>query len=149
MSARFGWALLAALLLPTSGCAPMTFSHEAEIDFDAYPSVRVSVVNEPELSEYLAGELRGTSGFSQVTTDPAEPVSLVLTVSVAVTENVTVSSDGEIDYDYDATGIFSAVTPGGEPVLEGTEDDNSESWAEAEEDVLDEVARRFLPPYRI
>lgn len=141
--------LLGLLLAISAGCAPMTFSHEAEIDFGAYSSVRVSVTNGPELTEYLAAELRETSGFSHVTTDPAESVSLVLTVTVEVVEDITVDSEGDIEIDYDGTGRFSAVTPSGQPVLEGIEEDTSESWSEAEEDVLDEVSRRFLPPYRI
>lgn len=139
--------LLGALI---TSCAPMTFSHDAEVDFDTYPSVLVSV-NAPidSAAEYLARELRESSGFENVTTDATESASLVLTVDVSVTETSTIDEDGNTDIDYEGSAVFRAATPSGRTVLEGTENDTSETPSEAAEDVLDQVARRFLAPYRI
>jgi hypothetical protein len=142
---------LVGLVVLALGCTPLTFSKEGEIDFDAYSTVYVSV-DAPVLvdgSEYLARELRESSGFERVTTDPGETVRLVLEVDVAVTQRSIANDDGTTDVKYDGDAHFRATTPDGTVVLEGDETDTSESEGEAAEDVLDEVALRFLAPYRI
>ena len=81
---RRRWLLcVLGLWLAVIGCAPMTFSREAAIDFDRYRSVYVTVTldgfEDPMATAYLATELERDSGFRRVTTDPAEskPHSIV------------------------------------------------------------------------
>jgi hypothetical protein len=140
---------LALALGSVSACAPLTFSEPAALDFASYRSVRVEVVpsfTDPSYAtQYLADELARSSGFERVTTDPAERVDLVLRVQVAVTSEV--DGDGEIQYEGEAE--YVATTPRGVVVAEGSEDDTSASPAEVVEDALDEVALRFIHPYRL
>ena len=53
-----------------SGCAPLTFSKERVIDFDRYPSVRVTVTSDNSQSDaaYLAEQLSRDSGFASIET---------------------------------------------------------------------------------
>jgi hypothetical protein len=152
-------ALLASLIaLGAPACAPLTFSNDGEIDFEKYPSAFVSVLApvDPEdnslftdYSAYLAGELRRDSGFELVTTDASRPASLVLEVDVAVDVETTTDSDGRTVTRYHGIADFRALTPAGGLVLGGSEEDTSDTFGEAIEDVLDEVALRFFAPYRI
>lgn len=136
---RIGW-LAAALWL--SSCAPLTFSHEAAIDFDRFRAVRVSATGPMgNPSEYLAAELRSVSGFTTVTTSPTEPVDLVLEVSV--------TAEGNSDGSYDSVATYVAKTPAGAVVDEGEEYDTSDTELEAVEDALDEVAAHYQRPYRL
>jgi hypothetical protein len=132
-----------------AGCAPLTFSEPARLDFSVYRSVRVAVVpsftDSAYATDYLAHELRQDSGFERVTTDAAQRVDLALSVQVDVTSDVDV--DGEIQYrgqaEYIATSALGAV------VSRGREEDHSASADEVVEDVLDEVALQFLRPFRL
>jgi len=130
-------------------CAPLTFSEPAALDFATYRAVRVVVVpsftDPATATQYLAEQLTLDSGFERVTTNAAERVDLVLSVQVAVTSET--DSDGEIEYASEAE--YVATTPSGELVKRGEEDDRSQSPAEAVEDVLDEIALRFIRPYRL
>jgi hypothetical protein len=142
---------LCALLLlgPSTACAPLTFSEPPAVDFERYPSVRVEVVpsfTDPTYAtQYLADELARSSGFAYVTTSPAQLVELVLQVQVAVSSDL--DSDGELHYEAEAE--YVASTPRGVLVAEGSEDDTSASPTEAVEDALDQVALRFIHPYRL
>jgi hypothetical protein len=142
-----GSSVLFALL----GCAPLTFSEPSAIDFDTYRSVFVDVnPGEPDarLSEHLADELRESSGFERVTTDPNEAVDLLLTVELYVDVTITEDDDGT-SVEYDGVGEFTARTPSGAVVDRGAEDDSSISYDETQEDVLDEIALHYLAPYRL
>jgi hypothetical protein len=143
------WLYLALALGSPMGCAPLTFSESAALDFASYRSVRVEVLpsfTDPTYAtQYLAEELEHSSGFESVTTDPAERVDLVLRVQVAVTSEV--DGDGEIQYEGEAE--YVATTPRGAVVAQGSEDDRSASPSEVVEDTLDEVALRFIRPYRL
>lgn len=143
------WLNLALALGSVLGCAPLTFSEPAALDFASYRSVRVEVApsfTDPAYAtQYLAGELERSSGFEHVTTAPAERVDLVLRVQVAVTSEV--DSDGEINYEGEAE--YVATTPRGVLVVQGSEDDTSASPTEVVEDALDEVALRFIRPFRL
>ena len=143
------WLCLVLALGPVTACAPLTFSEPAILDFASYRSVRVEVLpsfTDPTYAtQYLASELERNSGFERVTTDPAERVDLVLRVQVAVTSEV--DGDGEIQYEGDAE--YVATTPRGVLVAEGSEEDTSASPTEVVEDALDEVALRFIHPYRL
>lgn len=140
---------LALVLGASVACAPLTFSESPVLDFESYRSVRVEVVpsfTDPGYAtQYLADELAGSSGFEQVTTHPSERVDLVLEVQVAVTSEL--DSDGELSYEAEAE--YVATTPRGVLVVRGSEDDTSASPTEVVEDVLDEVALRFIRPYRL
>jgi hypothetical protein len=135
---RNRWVLPFALAAAT-GCAPLTFSEPAELDFTTYRSVRVAVnpsfTDPAYATEYLAEELRDGSGFERVTTAPGEPVDLVLSVQVAVSSDV----DGDCEIEYEGEGQYVAATPLGVVVAHGSEDDASASATELVEDVLDEV----------
>ena len=136
--------------LASTACVPMTFSNEGELDFETYRSARVQVeapMQDP--SSYLAAELERSSGFQIVTTKTNDPVDLVLTVTVQVDVEVSTEDDGTTDIDYRGTATFTATDARGSTVHAGMETDTSEEPSEAAEDVLDEVALRFLSPYRI
>lgn len=145
--------LLAALLvaLPSAGCAPLTFANDGAIDFERYRSVLVSELggaNGTYAAEYLASELRRYSGFQAVTTDPRHDVDLRLDVSITIDEHVSIVSDGDIDVEYRGTASFTARDAGATVVDAGIVTDTSESFGEALEDVLDEIAHHYLLPYR-
>jgi hypothetical protein len=130
-----------ASALLTAGCAPLTFSEPAAIDFSRFRSVRV----EGDMADYLAAELTKSSGFERTTTDPRLAVDLVLRVGVAVAENR--DSDGNVDYT--ARADYRSETPAGVRVDSGSEDDTSDTPWEASEDALDEVALHYIRPYRL
>lgn len=145
---RKRWVLLFPLGA-AMGCAPLTFSEPAELDFTTYRSVRVvvdpSFTDPAYATEYLAEELRNGSGFERVTTAAREPVDLVLSVQVAVSSDV----DGDGDIEYEGEAEYVAATPLGVVVAQGNEDDTSASAAEVVEDALDEVALHFIRPFRL
>lgn len=143
------WVLLACAVgaWPAAGCAPLTFSNDAAIDYERYRSVRVEV-NSDYGTEYLAGELRRASGFRAVTTDPAQRVDLILSVRVSVRRSVRIDADGDLDHRYESSAVFRAFTPQGYEVDAGEVSESSAFSSEALEDALDQVAHHYLKPYR-
>ena len=137
-------------VLGVAGCLPLTFSNDGELDFDRFSSVFVATVPGGTLDsrEYLARELRRSSGFATVTTSADVAVDLDLFVEVEVVEDITIGEDGFRDIDWDARATFVASTPAGVIVDEGSVRDSSQLRREAIEDVLDEVVHHFLFPYR-
>jgi hypothetical protein len=142
-------ALALAVFLSIPGCAPLTFSEPPRIDFERYRSVRVSVnpsfTDAAFATNYFAKALRQGSGFSYVTTNPAERVDILLDVQVDVT--TLVDNDGQVSYE--GNGSYRARTPTGALVDRGEEGDRSHSAEEVVEDVLDEVALHYLAPFRL
>ena len=134
-------------------CAPLTLSNDGAIDFERYRSALV----QGDGADYLADELRSTSGFERVTTDVSVEVDLVIVVSVFVAPDVECECDDgcECDCDctcethFDATASYAAMTPGGAVVDQGSETDTSGTEIEAVEDALDEVALHYFRPYRL
>jgi hypothetical protein len=134
------------------GCAPLTFSNEASVDFERYARVRV-VVAGPDGSanhaDYLAGELAAHSGFSAVTRDTLAPVDAVLTAELSL----SVTGDDLFDDDdtaYSATVLFRLVDSSGALVDSGSGEADEESNAfVAAEFALDQVVLHYLPAYRL
>lgn len=152
-----GRVVLASLvLLGLSSCVPLTFSRDAAIDFEVYQSVAVEVFlggdaiyyGQANASAYLARELRDGSGFQSVTTDVSAEVDLVLSVQLVMFEVVTYV-DGAPDIQYDGHASFTAFDQQGVSVDSGRVADASSFPSETIEDVLDEVALRYLTPYRL
>lgn len=164
---RAGLAALFGVWL--GGCAPLTFSNSAAVDFEEYSSVYVSVsapdVGAEYAREYLASRLRESSGFALVTTDPEAAVELGLHIDVRVTpppdapdviiaigggDETCVDISGESDSaDYDATAAYVATSADGAVIDFGVEEDSSYSTLEAVHDVLDQVDLHYMVPYRL
>lgn len=141
------FALLAA---SSAGCAPLTFSEEAAIDFERYSSVTVAVatnVSSPDVaSEYLAQELRELSGFESVTTAAGVTTALRLEVRITTSPVEVLDTDGE----YKGRAEYTARDTSTNTVVDsGSEEDTSDTAWEVEEDVLDEVALHFIAPFRL
>jgi len=157
---------LAALL---GGCAPLTFSNSSAVDFEQYSSVYVTVsapdVGGEYAGEYLASQLRESSGFSLVTTDPEVVVELELHIDVRVTlppdppdviiaissgdeTRIDVSGESE-SLDYDATAAYVARSADGAVIDFGVQEDTSYSMLEVVHDVLDQVDLHYMRPYRL
>ncbi len=148
-NAACGWALCGWL---SGACAPLTISREAAIDFERYPDVVVVVASarSDEHTAYLVDELAGTSGFELVTADDGRSTSARLEVTVVVTERVDVDSDGDVDTSYDGEARYRLIdAQTGELVDSGEVDDTSQSYFEAFEDVLDEIALHYFRPFRV
>jgi hypothetical protein len=163
---RRAWVGLAVLL---GGCAPLTFSNSSAVDFEEYSSVYLTV-SAPDVGgeyarEYLASQLRQSSGFSLVTTDPEVVVDLELHVDVRITpppgspdvlilitsgeeSGVDISGESETA-DYDATATYVATSADGAVIDFGVQEDTSYSTLEAVHDVLDQVDLHYMRPYRL
>lgn len=144
-------ALAIAVAGLVAGCAPLTFSNEAVIDFELYSSVFVAVGGldgSERDARYLEAELRDTSGFSRVTRDPTESVDAVLDVELEIDIDRRVFSDEPDEY----TGRVDYVltSPDGEVLDSGRASSaSSTSLRSAAEGALDEVVYRYLPSYRL
>ena len=155
-----GWALV-VLMGPCAwglcawgpcACVPVTFSREAPIDFERYPSVLVTVTSSGDNvgdAAYLADQLRSVSGFALVSTDASASASLNLNVTVVADGGTTFNDDGTLSFEYRAEANFVASTPDGQVVDRGREVDTSQSFGESIEDVLDEVALHYFRPFRL
>lgn len=143
------WALP---LLSLAHCAPLTFSNEAAIDFDTYRSVRVEVSAPGDYAgyceTYLVDQLRSSSGFTSVTLDPSVPTDLVLRVDLAVSEDIDIDGEGNLDVDYTGAALYHATAPDGSLVDSGEKEDTSELELEVIEDLLDEIEYHYIAPYR-
>ena len=147
-----GWldVIVVACAVMSAGCAPLTFSEEGAIDFDRYARVEVAVesnaTTDVRATEYLVGELRAFSGFTQVDAEPSPSADLFLNVSVFVGAG---DDDDDGDATYAAVATFEAWDARGGLVDSGSESDESSGPVEAAQDVLDEVALHFIAPYRL
>ena len=143
-------------LLTHSACVPLTFSHDAAIDFEKYKRARVVVSLSDEAvyygaanaTAYLIGELKAGSGFEVVVSDPSASVDLTLNVRLSMVEQVRTTDDG-LDFDYESQALYSALDSSGDTIDSGRTADSSGFPSEAIEDALDEVALRYLRPYRL
>jgi hypothetical protein len=145
------WLPMLLVATTSVGCAPLTFSKDAPVDFEKYPSVGVLVESSNAAADtsYLVDELRDVSGFSVVTSDPAASVSLHLSVTLVVNEVVTTDSEGDTDVSYDGAASFLATDAGGQVVERGHTEDHSQFEFEVNEDVLDQVAFHYFPAFRL
>lgn len=151
---------LAAAAALLAGCLPLTFSHEAVIDFATYRSVGVEVEYETgceiaagmtrDRSVYLRGELTRESGFQQVFLLSEAPSALDVELRVSLCGRREVDFEAQTDkWQIDAS--FAAYDlHGGRSLLDqGEASATAEDPGEAIEDALDEVALRYLPSYRL
>jgi hypothetical protein len=139
------------LLVLCCSCAPLTYSEEGAVDFEAYASVRVAVTSTStgsDAAQYLANELRESSGFETVTLDPAAPVDAVLGVTLEVVFSPTVDEQGQSVDQYSATADY-ALTAGTSRVDSGEATATASTDVDAVESALDGVATRYIAPYRL
>ncbi|MEY4551594.1 MAG: hypothetical protein RL685_7789 [Pseudomonadota bacterium] len=146
-----------------SGCAPLTFSNEASVDYAQYPSVTVEVAG-PDGSQrqrdYLENELREHSGFQRVS-GAAEPVAGALPAEGASAQllvEITLDSSYDVDLfdddDLDVEVTYSAsvhyrLFADGTLLDSGAESVEDESTSlDAAEEALDRVVLHYLRPYR-
>jgi len=151
--------LLAPLLL-AGACLPLTFSHEAVLDFERYRSVAVHVEyrtgcelaagTASDRSSYLQTELKRESGFEQVFILAAgtPDVDVELTVELCGRRDVDFEEERD-EWDVDAHFEVIDVRAGRSVIDRGDMVGTAGDLQEAVEDVLDEVAHYFLPSYRI
>ena len=139
-------------LSAAAGCAPLTFSKTPLIDFDRYPSVLVTVTSGNAAGDtgYLAADLRDTSGFALVTTDPGATTSLVLDVKLVVTESTAIDLDGNVVTSWRGDASYAATDAAGAVVDKGAElADSDEGASKVATELLDTIGLRYLRPYRI
>lgn len=144
--------LLLAAALSTCACAPLTYSDPGVVDFGRCRSVRVSVASSVDpvgATSYLADELRAVSGFAYVTVDASQPVDSVLAVSVSTLPEADRNADGSLDSYYSSEANYRLLSPQGPSLDSGCTTDRSEFEWEAIEDALDQVALRYIRPYRL
>jgi hypothetical protein len=138
------------------GCVPMTLSHEANIDFEAYPSVGVDVTmggsavyyGEQSATAYLVRELREVSGFQSVTSALTEEVSLVLRVHLVMLEVVTYYDDTP-EFEYRTEASFMTLDNLDNDIDSGSVTGLSSFPAESVEGALQDVAHHYFRPYRL
>jgi hypothetical protein len=158
-----GGLLLVALC---AGCAPMTFSKDASIDFLAYPSVSFQLGG-PDGSErqsaYLQSELREHSGFRRVTQGSVaafEPASAQLTVELSVRSSggddplLAILTDDDDDDDeetsYSASVGYRLNATDGHVIDSGAESaENETTFNSAAESALDQLVFHYLRAYRL
>ncbi len=150
--------LSVSLLIGLSGCLPMTFSHDGEIDFTQYSSVYVQPIEltgdavfsdlDTATQRYLVDELKSVSGFTQVTDDPNVATDAVLVVRLRVDQDYEYRNDREYRT-YSSSANFTLRTQSGTTIVSSDVSDDNEELRESQEDALDEVAHFFLAPYRI
>ncbi len=151
-------AAVAASAAATS-CAPLTFSDDGILDYEEYSSVRIQVeiqdawnIHQDEhdyivYTAYLIGEMRRVSGFETVIAQGNGPTDVFLSVNVTVTAEASADDDGDNDYTAEATFVAYGAT--GEEIDRDEVNDTSDTYNEAIEDVLDEIAAHYIRPYRI
>jgi hypothetical protein len=154
---------LALLVVLSAGCAPLTLSNEASLDFAEYPSLSFDLGGPDgslRQSAYLASELREHSGFRSVTLASAsqiEAASAHLTVELSVQASIEgdllaaiFADEEEDDVTYSASVSYwlsardgRRLDAGGEAVQEET------TFNRAAESALDQVVFHYLRPYRL
>ncbi|MEE2788943.1 MAG: hypothetical protein VX589_16525 [Myxococcota bacterium] len=149
-------------LLTHSGCLPLTFAHEGEIDFTVYRSVNVVDVvlsapdlgladeaSQPTLAAYLVDELRTDSGFRTVTsTYGSAQTQLMVRMRLArVDTGISLTPSDRIDgtVQFELSNQRGAIVVSGEFSQSGSDNDVPGLQAS----LLDDVAHFFLRPYRI
>lgn len=155
MSARIGCAAVLALAL-LGGCQPLTFSHEAVIDFGRYQRVYVQPIaitggslltgTSVGLQDYLIRELEASSGFAVITGNPAVDHDVVLVVSIRFDEDYDPDDN---DYEWTADTSWVLRTVGGDPVHAGDTYERDNDPEEAAEEALDALANVYLRAYRL
>jgi len=154
-------ALALPLLLGGSGCAPLTLSNDASIDFAAYPSVSLELGG-PDGSErqraYLESELREHSGFQRILPARAAPNEASAQLSVELTLDSSYegliellsTDDEQEEITYSASVIYRLFARDGHVVDSGGESVSDEdSYFGAAESALDQVVLHYLRPYRL
>lgn len=131
------------------GCAPLTFSNEAVVDFERYTSVAIEMGGldgAQRDARYLQEELQEASGFRTVTLDAEAKVSAILFVEL-VLERDSFSEDGS---EYSVDIRFELLTPDGQLLHRGDIDGSGDSDPfDAAEDALTQLVSYYLPSYRI
>lgn len=155
---QLGQAALALLLGAGSGCAQLTFSNEAEVDFERYPSVAVDVAG-PDGSrrqlDYLESELREHSGFRRVSrVSDGEPAATRLLVELtldASQELILFDDDDQVsEISYSAEVRYRLFAPDGALLDSGADlAEDEQSSFHAAEAALDLVVLHYLRPYRL
>lgn len=163
LSSRLASLVLLAAAAST-GCAPMTFSNEGNIDFRRYPSITVEVAG-PDGSQrqrdYLESELREHSGFRRVSsgdafsaTPPEDGAAAQLVVELSLDSGYEVDvfsdeDDIDVDVSYSASVRYRLLADGA--VVDAGSDsvDDEDSSFDAAEAALDLVVLHYLRPYRL
>ncbi len=148
------WRRVAALCMTIAACVSctsLTFSEEGLLDFQKYSSVRVEMelLNagaDRVYVDYFVREMREVSGFETVTADEGQETDVILSVVVAVQYEQSNDDSGNLEYRAEAN--FIALTPDGDVLDRDSLTDESYSFDEAIEDALDEIAARYIRPYR-
>jgi len=155
---------LALLVTLSAGCAPMTFSKEASLDFAAYPSLSFELGGldgSARQSAYLASELREHSGFRsviQATAQAFEPATAHLSVELSVQASgdddllVTLFTDDEEreELSYSASVSYRLRARDGRMIDTGGESVQDENtFNDAAEAALDALVLHYLRPYRL
>lgn len=162
MSARHWQAALALLVgSAATGCAPLTFSNEASVDFARYPSVSVELAGpdgSQRQADYLESELREHSGFRRVSRGPAFPdegasAQLIVELTLDSSYDLDVFDDDDeldVDISYSADAHYRLFAADGVLLDSGVEsiDDEASSF-DAAEAALDLVVLHYLRPYRL
>jgi len=160
MQHRYWAALVFAL---GAGCAPLTFSNDESIDFQAYQSVRLELGG-PDGSrreyDYLREQMHMHSGFQRVVLDPAELVDARLLVELSAdsnheTEDILVDllfdedEEQEEPLSYSAYVRYRLHAADGSLLDVGEASAEAPDYFEATESVLDLVVFHYLRPYRL
>lgn len=153
-------ALMASLVL--ASCTPVTFSHEAVIDFQTFDSVYVQPIvvdgnavfdgYSIGLQEVLVGELRERSGFRAVTAEPDGRYVSVLSVELYITENYDPFFDEDRDDDDDRFTVEASWylrTLDGDRIDGGSASDDGDYLEDTAREVISEIAHRYLRAYRL
>lgn len=153
-------ALMAALAL--AACTPVTFSHDAVIDFQTFDSVYVQPIvvdgntifdgYSTSLQQDLVGELRDRSGFRSVTAEPDGRYVTVLSVELYVTENYDPVFDDDDDDDDDRFTVEASWylrTLDGDRIDGGSASDEGDYLEDTAREVIGEIAHRYLRAYRL
>ena len=134
---------------------PLTFSHEAVIDFSRHRVVYVQPVAtagdlldtgySTGLQAYLADELLANSGFTAVTLNPAGQYDCVLSVELVIRSDYDYD-DRDEEWDVDAEWTLRTVD--GDTIDVGSVSEDASTESEAAEEAMDAIANRYLAPYR-
>jgi hypothetical protein len=152
-------AYAAGLLLALgAGCAPLTFSKEADVDFETYQNVRVELGG-PDGSrrqrDYLADELSAHSGFRRILREPTEPVDARLLVELSASSDADDSDFALFDSEEEGAPTYTASVhyrledAYGSAIDAGAASAEATDYFEATESALDLVVLHYLRPYRL
>lgn len=157
-----GWVACAMVWVGMAGCTPVTFSHEAVIDFEAYDTVFVQPVlvrGDATFEGYSTGlqadlvdELRARSGFRAVTAAPDGAYVVVLSVELYITEDYDAIFDEDDDDDddrFEVDGSWHLRTLDGQEIDRGSASDEGDYLDDTAREVIGQVAHRYLRAYRL